>query len=184
MADKKVFTQEREIPEGVTLTLEGSTVIAKGAKGEVKRVFNNPMLAISTKDNQIIISSKRGTQREKKLVNTTAAHIKNMINGAQNGHEYKLKICSGHFPMNVTVSGNELVIKNFLGEKHPRKMSFDPANVKLTVQGQDIVLEGIDLEYVGQCAANIEKLTRVTNRDRRIFQDGIYITHKKGEPIK
>lgn len=82
--------------------------------------------------------------------------------------------------MNVALKGDELSIKNFLGEKVPRVMKIQP-DVKVKIDGEKIVVEGIDIEKCGQCAANIEKTTRITNRDRRIFQDGIWITSKPGK---
>ena len=105
-----------------------------------------------------------------------------MVNGVTKGHVYRMKICSGHFPMNVSIAGGEFVIKNFLGEKVPRKLKLkEGVNVK--VEGQEVVIDGSALEQVSQTAASIEQLTRIRNRDLRVFQDGIYITHKDGLPV-
>ena len=46
-----------------------------------------------------------------------------------------------------------------------------------------IIAKGANIEIVSSVASDIEQLTRITNRDRRIFQDGIYITHKAGKEI-
>ena len=43
----------------------------------------------------------------------------------------------------------------------------------------DVIVSGIDKEAVGQTAANIERSTTVKNRDRRVFQDGIYRVAKE-----
>jgi large subunit ribosomal protein L6 len=43
----------------------------------------------------------------------------------------------------------------------------------------EVTVTGIDKESVGQTAANIERSTTVKNRDRRVFQDGIYLIHKE-----
>ena len=84
--------------------------------------------------------------------------------------------------MNVAVSGEEIVIKNFLGESVPRKVGL----VKWTevkVDGNEITISSVDKEKAGLMAAKIENLCRVSNRDIRIFQDGCYITHKAGKDL-
>ncbi|MMZ70429.1 50S ribosomal protein L6P [compost metagenome] len=50
--------------------------------------------------------------------------------------------------------------------------------MKVTVKGSDVIVEGIDIEAVGQTAANIERATKITGFDRRKFMDGIYIYEK------
>ena len=85
--------------------------------------------------------------------------------------------------MNVKIQGDKFVIDNFLGEKYPRKAKI-LKNVTVEVKGQDVTLKGIDKELVSQTAANIEQITKITKRDLRVFQDGIYITEKDGKPIK
>jgi len=106
-----------------------------------------------------------------------------MIKSTTDGVVYKMKIVYSHFPMNVKVQGDKFVIDNFLGEKFPRKAAI-LKNVTVEVKGQDITLKGIDKDTVSQTAANIEQITRVINRDLRVFQDGIYITEKDGKPIR
>jgi large subunit ribosomal protein L6 len=106
-----------------------------------------------------------------------------MIKGATEGHVYKLKVCSGHFPMNVAVAGKDFVVKNFLGEKKPRQVAIKEG-VDVKVEGEIVTVESCDKELAGQTAADIETLTRITNRDLRIFQDGIYITEKDGKPVR
>lgn len=85
--------------------------------------------------------------------------------------------------MTVAVSKNELVVKNFLGEKVPRIIKLKE-NVTVKIEGEHIKIESPDKELAGQCAADIEKLTRRPGFDTRIFQDGIYIINKAGKDIK
>lgn len=166
---------------GVTITAAtGNLVTVKGPKGEVKRAFFDPKIQITGADGGIDLKSPRATRKEKTRLYSYAAHIKNMINGVQTPHEYKMKICSGHFPMNVAMSGNTLSVKNFLGEKTPRTAPV-PAGVTVKVEGDKITISSPDLELAGQTASSFEKACRITNRDRRIFQDGIYIIKKAGE---
>ncbi|MFO8016405.1 MAG: 50S ribosomal protein L6 [Candidatus Woesearchaeota archaeon] len=171
-----------EIPEGVEISIEGPAVSTKGSKGELKRVFRHPKIRIERKDNKISLSASNATKREKKVMGTFRAHINNMIKGVSEGHSYKLKICSGHFPMNVSMEKGQFTVKNFLGEKLPRTMSVGD-DVEVKIDGSEVVVESINKEAAGQTAANIEKLTSIKGRDKRIFQDGIYITEKDGKPV-
>ena len=104
---------EIELPEGVSAEVEGTTIKVKGPKGEVKKTFIHPRVSILINAGKIILDSKKATKKEKVVLGTFTAHLKNMVKGVQEHFVYKLKICSGHFPMNVSLSGNNLVIKNF-----------------------------------------------------------------------
>ncbi|MGI0155968.1 MAG: 50S ribosomal protein L6, partial [Thermoplasmata archaeon] len=78
--------------------------------------------------------------------------------------------------------GEELVIENFLGEKHPRSTRLR-RGIKAVVDGDIVTLTGHDVEQVGQSAANIERVTHIRDYDPRVFQDGIYLierAHLKG----
>ncbi len=176
------ITEEITIPEGVTAEKKDSEIIIKGPKGELKREFQNRKITTKVEGNKIIIESKKATLKEKKILYTEKAHIKNMITGVTEGFEYKLKICSGHFPMTVTIKGDELEIKNYIGEKVPRKLKIKPG-VEVKINGDEITVTGINKELAGQVSADIEKLSRRVGFDRRIFQDGIYITHKAGKAV-
>jgi len=84
--------------------------------------------------------------------------------------------------MNCTVTGGQFVIKNFLGEKVPRIVKLR-SGVTVKIDGDKVFIESPDKELAGQTAADIEQATRITGRDLRIFQDGIYIIEKAGKPI-
>ena len=119
---KKELFQTIEIPEGVEVKIEKDVVKTKGPEGENKKEFDITNISLEKKDNQIIIGNKKATKREKKRINTLTAHIKNMIKGVQEKFEYQLKVCFSHFPITVEIQGNDIIIKNFLGEKIPRKL--------------------------------------------------------------
>ncbi len=71
------------------------------------------------------------------------------------------------------------MVYNFLGEKSPRKTNI-LGDTKVEIKADEIIVSGISKEDTGQTAANLETLTKISARDRRVFQDGIYI-EKKGE---
>lgn len=179
---KKELSQEVEIPEGIEANLEDTTLTIKGPEGESKREFKIGKLEMKKEGNKIIFGNPRSTKTEKRLMNTLAAHVRNMIKGVQEKFEYKLKICFSHFPITVDVQEKEAIIKNFLGEKIPRKARLVPG-VEVKIDKQDVTVTSHDKELAGQVAANFENVTRITNRDRRVFQDGIFMTSKCGVEI-
>jgi len=155
----------------------------KGPKGEVIRDFPNKNISMENKEGKVILKAPKFNKINKKLIKSSVSHVKNMVKGVAEGYKYTLKICSGHFPMNVSVSDKGLVVKNFLGEKVPRTLKLkDGAVVK--VEGENIIVESTNKEIAGQVSADIEQLTRRTGYDGRIFQDGIFITIKgEGNPL-
>lgn len=172
-----------EIPEGITAQIEGRKISIQGEKGKVERLWKNPKIKAVIEGKEIKLRADKITNREKKDMFTLVAHIKNILKGVIEGHLYKLKICSGHFPMNVSMSNNVISIKNFLGEKIPRTYSIkEGADVK--IEGDIVTVESCNKEIAGDVAASIERMTRVTNKDRRIFQDGLFIIVKDGKEIK
>jgi len=179
---KKEIFREIEIPQGVEVELDGSLLKVKGLEGESQRNFNIKKISFAKKDNIIIVGDKKATKKEKKLINSAAAHIKNMINGVQKKFEYQLKVCFSHFPISVDIKGKEVMIKNFLGERVPRKTTI-PEGVEVEIDKDIIKVSSVDKELAGQMAADFETATKIRSRDRRIFQDGIFITSKAGREI-
>ncbi|MCK5107241.1 MAG: 50S ribosomal protein L6 [Nanoarchaeota archaeon] len=183
MAEKKYnIITEIAIPEGTQITFENDMLKVKGSKGDVERNLKNPLVKLEVKEGKVILSSIKFTKREKKLSGTFKAHVNNMIRGSNEQHIYKLKICSSHFPMNVSMGNGELVVKNFFGEKSPRHLKLK-SDCEVKIDGTDIIVKSCNIEIAGQVAADIESLTRLTNKDRRVFQDGIFITEKDGKGL-
>ncbi len=179
----KKFTEKIKAPEGVQIAVENGTVIVKGPNGELRRRLVDPKIGIAMEGQDLLFSVDIFTKREKKLLGTYRAHIHNMFRGVTESHEYVLKICSGHFPMNAGFSNNEFSVKNFMGEKIPRIQKISE-NVEIKIDGDIIHVKGIDKELVAQTAASLERLTRRNGFDKRVFQDGIYIVNKDGKEIK
>lgn len=179
----KKFEEEIEIPQGIQADIVDRTIKMKSEKGEIQRELSSPLVKLTKKENKLFLFTEKGTKKEKMMLRTLRAHINNMIKGLKEDYVYELKICSGHFPMSVAVQGDEVLVKNFLGEKVPRVAKILPG-VKVEVKGDLISVTGSNKETVGQTSANIEIATKIKNRDRRVFQDGIFITSKAGKEIK
>lgn len=178
----KNFKGKIEVPSDNELTVEGRKVTIKGKVGSVSKIFQMPRFTLSKEQNNLIVSCKSYGIYDKRDYLTIEAHVKNMILGVKEGYTYTLKICSSHFPMTVTIADNKLQVKNLFGEKVPRVLKIKEG-AKVAVKGDVIEVTGADLDRVSQIASEIELLTKISNRDRRVFQDGIYITKKAGKAV-
>ena len=177
-----MFTKmEITIPAGIEVTVERARITVKGPKGQSERAFAKNV-DIKKVDGKIEVSTKDETAKSRAIVGTFIAHIKNMFAGVQSPFVYKLKIASIHFPITVTIENGSLLVKNFLGEKRPRRAKI-PANAIVKIQGDYVTVESSDLEIAGMAASRIEQATRVRGRDRRTFLDGIYMVEKAGVPV-
>lgn len=173
---------EIEIPKDVEIDIINSLLKIKGHKGQLERKFVCSTIKLFKEENKIVMVSKKATKRDKKMINTFRAHIRNMIKGVTSGYTYKLKICSGHFPMSVSVEKDNIIIKNLYGEKIPKKIKIPP-NIEAKVENDTITINGLDKEIVGQTAGLIEQITRRPGFDKRIFQAGIFLIERDGKPI-
>jgi len=175
------FSEDRvRAPEGVEVQLDGDEVVVSGTLGSLRRRLSHPRVSLSLESGELRIRSELPGRREKAVVGTFGAHVRNMITGVSHGFTYRMKIVYAHFPMKASVKGSEFIIENFLGERSPRRTRI-LGETKVTVQGDQVVLTGPNVEDVGQTAANIEQATKIRGFDPRVFQDGIYITSKGEE---
>ncbi len=174
-----MYEKEVEIPESVQVEVEGGTVKVSGAKGTLERNFRGLFsIKIEKSDKKIKVISESGIRKSKAVVGSIIAHIKNMFHGVTEGYSAKLKVIYSHFPATVKVGDRKVLIQNFLGEKIPRISKIVGDDTKVEVKGADVIVSGTDIEAVGQTAANMEQATRIRKHDRKVFQDGIYITKK------
>ncbi len=168
---------EIKIPKNTKISYSDFILRIEGPKGKMEREFKDDRIKMGVKDGKIEIYCPLPGKKDYALAGTWRAHVKNMIRGVTEGFEYHLKILYAHFPMKVSVKGNRVVIENFLGEKSPRYVDI-LRDTKVEVKGDMVIVKSINKEHAGQTAANIERATRIKNRDPRVFQDGIYIVKK------
>ena len=177
-----MFMYEKEIavPAEVSLEIAGKNLKVSGPKGVVEKSLQIPKgISVQKTDNKVKVSSESERREMKAIVGTTIAHIRNAMEGVTKSFTYKLRVVYSHFPITVKVEGDKVSIQNFLGERVPRVAKIIPG-VNVEVSGADITVTGVDLDNVSQTAARIEIATRRSGYDKKVFQDGIYITEKGG----
>ena len=168
------------IPAGVTVTIaENNKVTVKGPKGELTREFV-PEMTIEEKEGHIVVTRPNDLKRNKALHGLTRSLINNMVTGVSNGYEKTLEINGVGY--RAAKQGKKLVLT--LGYSHPVEME-DPDGVETTVDGNKIVVKGIDKEKVGQYAAEIrEKRAPEPYKGKGIKYDYEIIRRKVGKTGK
>jgi len=182
---------EVEIPSDINVVIDGKRVKIQGPLGVIEKDFSHLHNIIIEKgdDNKIIIESWFPSKKEQSLVNTVASHLKNAFIGVQKGYRYKMKIVYAHFPMSLKVDekNNIVIIENFLGSRDKKYAKILPG-VKVKVQKDDVIIEGIDIDAVGQTAANIHLAAKLRGKRRLSphgreggpgILDGIYLYAKE-----
>ncbi|WP_415381417.1 50S ribosomal protein L6 [Halosimplex sp. TS25] len=168
---------ELEIPDEASAETDHLELTVEGPNGSVTRRLWYPDVSVSVDDGSVVIESDEDDAKTMSTLGTFESHIRNMFHGVTDGWEYEMEVFYSHFPMQVDVDGEEVVIENFLGERAPRRTEIH-GDTEVQVDEEQITLRGPDVEAVGQTAADIEQLTRVPDKDVRVFQDGVYITQK------
>jgi len=169
--------EEIHLPDDVSASLDHLDLTVEGPNGSVTRRLWYPDVSVDVDGDAVVVESDTTDAKTNATVGTFRSHVQNMVHGVTEGWEYHMTVLYSHFPMQVDVEGDEVVIDNFLGERAPRRTEIR-GDTEVEVDGEDIVLRGPDKEAVGQTAADIEQLTRVRDKDTRVFQDGVYITQK------
>jgi len=184
------------LPDDVSATVDHLDLTVEGPDGSVSRRLWYPDIDVSVDDGEVVIATDAEDAKTTATVGTFESHVRNMVHGVTDGWEYKMEVHYAHFPMQVDVEGDEVVIENFLdfpmqvdvegdevvienflGEKAARRTPIR-GDTDVQIDGEEITLTGSDKEAVGQTAADIEQLTKVTDKDNRVFQDGVYIVEK------
>ncbi|MFB6269362.1 MAG: 50S ribosomal protein L6 [Halobacterium sp.] len=168
---------EIEIPDDATAEVDHLDLTVEGPEGSVTRRLWYPDVTVSVEDDAVVVESSEDDAKTLSTVGTFESHVENMFHGVTDGWEYRLQVHYSHFPMQVEVEDGDVVIQNFLGEKAPRRTPIR-GDTDVDVDGEEVTLSGPSIEDVGQTAADIEQLTRVTDKDTRVFQDGVYIVEK------
>tara|TARA_Y100000034_G_scaffold65385_1_gene79034 strand:- start:2359 stop:3015 length:657 start_codon:yes stop_codon:yes gene_type:complete len=168
------------LTDGVNVAIEKDKFTLSKGEISLTRKFPPTNMNIEHKDNNLIFTGKSSNSRVRAIIGSFRAHTNNMLKGLEEPFVYKLKITSVHFPMTAKLENNKLELKNFLGGKQLRVAEV-PQGVDVKLSGDIIEISARDIELAGITATRFEQLTRVSKRDRRVFQDGIFITEKPGK---
>ena len=143
------------VPAGVTVDIaENNKVTVKGPKGTLERVLPSEM-EIKKEGEEIIVTRPNDLKKMKSLHGLTRTLINNMVVGVTDGYTKELEVNGVGY--RASKSGNKLTLN--LGYSHPVEM-VDPDGIESVVDGNKIIIKGIDKEKVGQYAAEIRDKRR------------------------
>ena len=134
---------EIEIPDDVSADTEHLDLTVEGPNGSVTRRLWYPDVSVSIEDGAVVIESEATDAKTNATVGTFESHVANMIHGVTEGWEYTMEVYYAHFPMQVTVEGDDVVIENFLGERADRRTPIR-GDTDVQVDGETVTLSGPD----------------------------------------
>lgn len=148
----RIAKQPVEIAQGVSFELKGQTVGVKGPKGNLSLDLNSEV-TVQQEDANIVVSARSRSRFANAMAGTTRALIANMVTGVSTGFERKLELVGVGY--RAQAQGNKLNLT--LGFSHP--VVYDvPEGVAVETPSQtEILVKGIDLQKVGQVAAELRE---------------------------
>jgi large subunit ribosomal protein L6 len=138
------------IPQDTEVKIDGSEVVVKGSKGELRRRFH-PDISIALKNGDLIVTRPSDSKIHRSLHGLTRSLLANMVTGVSEGFEKVLEINGVGY--RAQQSGNKLVLQ--VGYSNTVEFS-PPPGINISVEGANRVrVAGIDKEAVGETAARI-----------------------------
>ncbi len=143
------------VPAGVTVDIaENNHVTVKGPKGTLEKTLPVEM-EIKLEGAEVTVTRPNDLKKMKSLHGLTRSLLQNMVTGVTDGYEKKLEVNGVGY--RASKQGKTLTLN--LGYSHPVEMT-DPEGIETVVDGNNIIVKGIDKEKVGQFAAEIRDKRR------------------------
>jgi len=168
------------VPSAVTVTIDGSTVTAKGPKGELTRTFR-PIISIEQDGDTITVSRPDDSREAKSQHGLVRTLIANMVEGVEKGYSKKLQLVGVGY--RAALKGSDLEMQ--LGYSHPVKVKCPEGITFECPQPTEIIVSGASKEQVGQVAADIRKWRKPEPyKGKGIRYEGEYVRRKLGKAAK
>jgi large subunit ribosomal protein L6 len=140
------------VPQGVSATVDGQVVTAKGPKGELKFVVNDEVL-VKLENGEIAVSPRDQSKTARSKWGMSRTQIANILKGVKDGFEKKLEITGVGY--RAAMQGKNLQLA--LGFSHDVVYQ-TPEGITISVgKPTEITVTGIDKQQVGQVAAEIRE---------------------------
>ncbi|MBI4929526.1 MAG: 50S ribosomal protein L6 [Bacteroidetes bacterium] len=153
----RIGKQPITIPQGVTVTVNKSSVTVKGKTGELTQAVD-PDITVKIKDNLVVLERPTEQKRHKALHGMYRSLIANMIKGTSEGYKLQQEVVGVGFKAAHKGQQLDLVV----GFSHHVVLEL-PKEIKLetkTEKGSNptIFLQSADKQLLGQVAAKIRSI--------------------------
>ncbi len=138
------------VPDKVTVTIDGQTIVVKGSKGELTRTLPAGV-TLSQADGHIIVARVNDSRMARERHGLCRTLVANMVEGVSKGYERKLEIQGVGY--RAAVQGKNLNLN--MGYSHPVSIE-PPSGITFAVENPtNVTVSGIDKELVGNVAAKV-----------------------------
>jgi large subunit ribosomal protein L6 len=146
----RVANNPVELPKGVEVSLVGSEISVKGAKGTLAMSVNSNV-EIKQGDNVLTFAAVSQDAFARAMSGTTRALVNNMVTGVSQGFEKKLDLVGVGY--RAQVQGPKINLT--LGFSHPVVYDLPDGVTAETPSQTEILLKSSDKQKLGQAAAEI-----------------------------
>lgn len=146
----RVANSPVELPKGVEVTLGGTEISIKGAKGTLAMPIN-AQVEIKHEDNVLTFAARTGDTFARAMSGTTRALVNNMVTGVSTGFETKLELVGVGY--RAQVQGSKINLT--LGFSHPVVYDLPDGVSAETPSQTEVLLKSSDKQKLGQAAAEI-----------------------------
>jgi len=146
----RIAKQPVEMPSGVSLSIDGQTIKAKGPKGELSITVHDDVV-FEQNDNILSFKPANDNKNAMAMTGTMRSLVSNVVKGVAEGFQKKLQLVGVGY--RAQLKGKTLSLS--LGFSHPVEYAI-PDGITIEVPSQtEIVISGCDKQRVGQVAAEI-----------------------------
>lgn len=175
----KIGKQPIQIPQGVTIKVEDSTVNVSGPKGNISFQIR-PEIEVGVDQEKIRVSRKSENKLSKSMHGLTRSVIANMVKGVTEGHQKILELVGVGY--RAAKQGNDIILS--VGYSHPVIIS-KVTGIDLETKENKIIVSGIDKIAVGEMAAKIRRVRPPEPyKGKGIRYSGEIIRKKAGKAVK
>lgn len=167
-----------QTPKGVTVSVNGQTVTAKGPKGELRFVVNELCSVALEGDAVAVTPLDKSSKAARAQWGMSRTMIANLMTGVTNGYTKKLELVGVGY--RAALKGTGLNLQ--LGYSHDIEVPA-PAGVKFeTPKPTEIIISGIDKQLIGETAAKIRALRPPEPyQGKGVRYEGEFIFRKEGK---